>query len=549
MLALIASSPLILVVVLMTGFNVSAKKALPLGFVLTAVIGLAVWKMDLSHVAIYTVFGFLNSLDILFIIFGAVLILNTMQHAGAVKVISDGFNNVSKDKRVQLMVVGFLFGSFMEGAAGFGTAAALAGPLLIILGFPPLAAVSLALIFNMAPVSFGAVGSPVAGAMKAVDGLLKADAVNTDVFLQDLVTKTAALHVIGGIPTIFMALFVMIFVFGGKNRSFKAIVEFTPFALLSGLSFFIPSLLVAYYLGPDLPSMLGGFVGLGLITFFAKKKFLTPKTIWDFEDSKQWKEEWFANKGFSQTQEKGEKKQHSLFMSFLPYVLVTIAIAVTRIPEFGLKGLVTSIKLTVYRFGNIEGLDYAFPFIYSPGFIFTVVALIMHFVYKVPAKDLKTTWSSTLKQMSGAVIATTLGLAIVQVMLHSATPTVPKDMLRIMAEGISNVSGKTFLIFSPFIGVLGAFMSGSNTTSNILFSALQYQSAVLSDLPTILIVSLQNVGGAVGHSICVNVVVSACATSGIINREGRILRINLPVAFVYVFIVSVSAGVYYLSKY
>lgn len=140
MYALIAFIPIIFTVIVMAGFNWPAKRALPLAWLITAILSLAVWKMDILTVGAYTVSGFLNSLDTLAVIFGAILIMNTLKHSGAMKVINNMFTTISDDPRIQAVIIGFMFGAFIEGAAGYGTPAALAAPLLISLGFPPLCA-------------------------------------------------------------------------------------------------------------------------------------------------------------------------------------------------------------------------------------------------------------------------------------------------------------------------------------------------------------------------------------------------------------------------
>ena len=152
MTALIASVPILLVVVLMIAFNKPAKIALPIGWVVALVIALAYWGQNFSTAAAWAIDGFLEAIGTFVIIFGAILIMNTLKHSGAVTAIQRVFNNVNPDRRIQAIIVGFVFAAFIEGAAGFGTPAALAAPLLISLGFPPLCAAIVALIYNSVPV-------------------------------------------------------------------------------------------------------------------------------------------------------------------------------------------------------------------------------------------------------------------------------------------------------------------------------------------------------------------------------------------------------------
>lgn len=160
MYALIAFIPIIATVVLMIAFNWPAKRALPLAWLAACVIAFALWKMNIMDMAAYTITGFLSAIETLIIIFGAILIMNTLKRSGAMAAINRMFQGVTQDKRILAIIIGFVFGAFIEGAAGFGTPAALAAPLLISVGFPPLAAAIVALICNSTPVCYGAVGTP-----------------------------------------------------------------------------------------------------------------------------------------------------------------------------------------------------------------------------------------------------------------------------------------------------------------------------------------------------------------------------------------------------
>ena len=172
MFAIIAFIPIIVTIIVMAGFNWPAKIALPLAWLITAVVCFFGWQMDFITIAAHTVSGFLTSIDTIVIILGAILIMNTLKHSGGMDVINHMFTNISDDPRIQLIIIGFMFGAFIEGAAGFGTPAALAAPLLISVGFPPLCAAMVALVLNSTPVPFGAVGTPAGTAFHMVSGEL-----------------------------------------------------------------------------------------------------------------------------------------------------------------------------------------------------------------------------------------------------------------------------------------------------------------------------------------------------------------------------------------
>ena len=144
----------------MVGFKFSSGKSLIISLIVTIVLAVAVWKMEVPTVLAYFVYGALKSLDLLLIISGAILLLNTLKQTGIMQVINEGFQKITPDPRIQAIIIAYMFGAFIEGAAGYGTPAALAAPLLVGLGFPPVAACSVALISNSTPVPFAAVGTP-----------------------------------------------------------------------------------------------------------------------------------------------------------------------------------------------------------------------------------------------------------------------------------------------------------------------------------------------------------------------------------------------------
>ena len=191
MYALIAFIPLVVVVVLMIAFNWPATRALPLAWALSLIIAGVFWQLGPVDMTGLTLRGFLDAFTTLFIIFGAILIMNTLSASGAMSAINGLFKGVSQDARILAILIGFLFGAFIEGAAGFGTPAALAAPLLISVGFPPLAAAVVALICNSTPVCFGAVGTPTNTAFATVKDAVVDGGANPDAWLMALTQWSA----------------------------------------------------------------------------------------------------------------------------------------------------------------------------------------------------------------------------------------------------------------------------------------------------------------------------------------------------------------------
>ncbi|MRT93030.1 L-lactate permease [Ancylomarina sp. 16SWW S1-10-2] len=540
--ALLAFSPILLTIILMVGFNWGAKKALPLSLLLAIAIALGVWQIDLHHVLGYSFFGFLKALDILIIIFGAILILNTMKISGAMSAINNGFNGITTDRRIQAIIIGFMFGAFIEGAAGFGTPAALAGPLLVGLGFPPLAAAMVALIYNSVPVPFGAVGTPITGgAMATLGKNLDGLSANAEGFKLILTKWVAIPNAMVGVLIPLLGLMILTRFFG-KEKSIKPALAAAPFAIFAGLAFVVPYVLIAATLGPDLPSLLGGFIGLGIVVYAAKKGFLVPKKKWDFPIKSEWEKSWMSNEI---VQAPVENKM-GLFKAWMPYALIAIILVVTRIPSWGLKSFLASQTITIPNVLGIEHLNYVLKWAYLPGTIpFILVALITNVMYRMKTKDIISSWKTTFKQISGAAIALLAGVAMVQLMLHSDTNGAGLDgMLTVMANSIADLSGAAYPVISPIVGVLGSFMSGSATVSNLLFSSLQFETATILHIPEVLIVAAQTSGAALGNMICVNNVVAVCATVGCVGAEGTIIRRNAIPAFIYYLLIMVILVVF-----
>lgn len=540
MYAFMAFLPILATIILMAIFNWPAKRALPLAWLLSAGIALTIWQMDIQHVVGYSVFGMFKAFDLLIIIFGAILILNTLKQSGAMATINNGFSGVTKDRRVQAIIIGWIFGAFIEGAAGFGTPAALSGPLLVGLGFPPLAAAMVALIFNSTPVPFGAVGTPIFGSLSTLAANLNSIGADPETFKIVLSKWVAIPHAMVGTFVPLLAI-CMLTKFFGKERSIAPGLAAAPFAIFAGLSFAIPYIITAATLGPEFPSLVGAFIGLPIVLWAAKNNFLTPKTAWDFPDQSEWEDDW---KSVAEISEVGEAKM-PLLKAWTPYILIALILVVTRIPALGLKEILANVTIGIPNVMGIEGLDYALQILYLPGTVpFILVALITHLIHGMNGEQIKTAWANTFKQITGAAIALLAGVAMVQLMLNSGVNAGGLDsMMTAMAKAAAGIAGQAFPFFAPFIGVLGSFISGSNTVSNVLFSSFQFETATILGMPQILIVALQVIGGATGNMICVNNVVAACATVGTIGVEGKLVRRNFIPCFIYTTAVAIVVAI------
>lgn len=528
MLAILAFTPILVTLILMLFFNWPAKWSLLVSLGLAFIIGFAFWDIKIKELLASALYGMLSSIDVLIIIMGAILVMNTLKASGATASINRGFMNISPDKRVQACIIGFSFCSFIEAAAGFGTPAALAGPLLVSLGFPPVAAAMITLIFDSTAVSFGAVGTPVTSALNALGMSNNAE------FIKQFSFWTALPHAIVStiLPLIVLLMTTKIF---GKEKSFKPALKAAPFALLSGLSFAVPLLLISIFIGYEFASLLAALFSIAFTVLAAKFKILVPKENWDFGNSDEWDKEWLATTKVTPVVE----SKMSLIKAWTPYLLISIILVITRIPQLPIKSLLTGGAPFVLRVDNLLGfekLDWSLKWAYLPGTFFIIVAFITNVIHKMNKEKIKQAWKDTIRQISGAALALLFGLALVEIMKYKNINGI--SMMDEMANALAKVGGALYVLISPFIGVLGAFVSGSATVSMNLFTNLQYNAATVLDLPTVYIISMQCVGAAVGNMVCINNAVAASATIGITGKEGSLIKRNAIPMLIYTLITS-----------
>ena len=543
MLAIVAFLPILATLILMLAFNWPAKWCLMISWAMACILAPTLWNVEIIDVVANSILGVLSSLDVLIIIFGAILLMNTLKASGATAAINRGFMNINPDKRVQAVIIGFAFCSFIEAAAGFGTPAALAGPLMVSLGFPPMAAAVIALICDSVAVSFGAVGTPVNQSIAILSDPKATDyaiyAAHPEKYNAAFGLWTAIPHAIVGTFLPLLVLLITTKVFG-KEKSFKPALEAAPFAIFAGLTLSVPMLLLAMFMGHDFASLLASLISIGATVVAAKVGFLCPKKTWDFGNKEDWNPDWLSTQKVAPPKE----SSMSILKAWTPYLLIAVILVVTRIPQLGVKALLngtsTSNPLpgTYFSINNIlgRGLTYTLKWAYLPGTFFVVVALITTLLHGMKKKEVGTAFKDTFKQISGAAIAIIFGLALVKVMSFDpdGTGTECISMMTEMANGLASLVNEfTFIVISPFIGVLGSFVSGSNTVSNTLFTSLQYLTAEKVGVATVFAVAMQTVGGAIGHITCIHSAVAASATLGISGKEGKLIKTNFPAMLIY----------------
>lgn len=555
MFAIISFIPIVVTIVLMVGFNWPAKRALPLAWILACIIGVAVWKMpviamDGTSAIGQTILGFLSAFETLVIIFGAILIMNTLSQSGAMAAINGMFKGITPDARLQAIIIGFIFGAFIEGAAGFGTPAALAAPLLISVGFPPLCAAMVALIFNSVPVCFGAVGTPTNMAFTTVKDAVAGLGGDLDAWKMAL-TFWSALPLAIGCAVIMIIAVGFVCKFYGREKKFSDVFPVVPYIFFVTITFDFFYLLIAAFIGPELVSLLAAIITLLITVVTTKNGFLVPKDVWTFDKKDNWDRSWLATTKVPEP----KVSDMALVKAWTPYFIIAGLLVLTRVAQkfgVGLFDQMKSFTIGTGSSGLIFGGNWNWAILWNPGVVFILVALITIPLHGMTGDNVRTAWKGALNQVKGAAIALLFGVAMVNIFRFTKMPVemvpagvgegVSYSMLYAMAKGLADIAGSAYLVIAPFIGVLGAYMSGSNTVSNTLFSSLQFTTAGIVHLPYVLIVALQNNGGAIGNMVCVNNVVSACATTGTNGNEGKIIKTNIiPCATFCIIVVIVMA--------
>ncbi len=544
MLALLSLLPIAAVAIFLVVLRWPAKWAMPISYLVAASLALWVWKVPSVQVAAASIKGLVIAGELLYIIFGAILLLNTLCESGGLQTIRRSFSGISPDRRVQVIIVAWLFGAFIEGAAGFGTPAAVAVPLLVGLGFPALSAVISGMIIQSTPVSFGAVGTPIlVGVSSGLAGEGTIDAFAIEAGFQssrELLTlvgaRVALLHAIAGtlIPLIVASIMTRFF---GNRRSYIEGLRIWPFALFAAFAFTLPYLVVANLLGPEFPSLLGGLIGLGIVIPSAKAGFLMPKTddIWDFESPDKWDSDWTA--GAIDTLPK-HTRQPSLLFAWLPYLIVAVLLVITRqkqLPWTTLSpdALIKSVSLPV---ANIlgTGISEDIKPLYLPGTVFLIASLCAFGLHRMHFKEYLAAWNASAKTIVAASVALLFTVPMVQVFINSAGGAAGYAQMPIaLAVGVKQLVGDAWPLFATFVGGIGASVAGSNTVSNMMFALFQYEVGKQIGVDPLWIVALQAVGGAAGNTICVHNVVAASAVVGLAGKEGTVIRKTLLVFTYY----------------
>ncbi len=581
---LLATTPLVLAGVLLVGFLWPATRAMPLAWVAAVLVGYFVWQMPLDWIIAASIVGGMTAIQILWIVFGALLLLYTLSQAGAFDRINQGFARISDDRRVQVILLGFFLSAFIEGAAGFGTPAAVVAPLLLALGFPALAAVIAALIGHIIAVTYGAVGTPIIIGIE--NPLAASSSTNTAItdagftvqaYSVEVAVWAATYHALVGFVMPLFAVGMIVYFFGDPNdRSLKPAWEVAPLALFSGIAFVVPYWLSAQ-ISAEFPALIGSMLGGAIVVGTLKAGYFVPQNEWDFPPREEWPTHWVGtiepgevdtdvtskragNKAATDGGTINPKAANiSLFRAWAPYILLVVLLVITRVvdplPGF-LQGeplTIAGTTITAHQFlftttwegilgtSLSGGIDWA----YVPGFWLVLCSLVAIPLYKMNGTEVKAAWTEAGEKLVAPFIALVFVIAMVQIMLQSgAHAEGVESMIFVLAQATANAVGPLYPFIAALIGALGAAMAGSNTVSNITFGGFQFEAASQLGIPTQLMVGAQAVGGAIGNLVAVHNVVAALATVGLVGQEGRVIRLNLiPLAY-YAIMVGVVATVF-----
>ncbi|MFP8889669.1 L-lactate permease [Natrialbaceae archaeon A-CW2] len=568
-----AAIPLLVVSVLLVGFLWPATRAMPIAWLSALLVAFVVWGMPVRWLAAATIEGIVIAIQILFIVFGALVLLYTMLRAGAFDVLNSGFAMISEDRRVQVVLIAFFLSTFIEGAAGFGAPAAVVAPLLLGLGFPALAAVVAALIGHIIAVTYGAVGTPIIVGIREpmasvfeINQAIEAEGLTATEFAVNVAAWAATYHLLVGFVMPLFAVGMVVYFFGDPaDRSIQPALAVVPLCLFAGLSFVVPYWLSAWFISAEFPSLVGSMVGAGITVAALRAGYFLPDDEWTFPDQDEWPDHWLGSIQPSDVNTVLTRNHDiSLARAWSPYVLLVVLLLLTRVydpfsallrgEQVSLLGRQVSlvlgtvatgageftVGLFLFEWTNILGtsLETGVNFTYVPGTWLLVSAIAAVGVFGMNRRQVGEAWVGAGSKLLAPLIALVFVLAMAQVMLQSGSHADGLDsMIVVLGTATANAFGPAYPMVAALIGALGAALVGSNTVSNITFGPFQFVAAERLGLSRELIVGAQTVGGAIGNLVAIHNVVAALATVGLIGEEGRVIRLNLiPLVYYTVFV-------------
>ena len=512
--ALVALIPIVFYLVTLAGFKVKGWLTGLLTLIVAIVIACLFFKMPFQFAAFSTIHGMVYGvMPIGWIILTSVFLYKMTVKTGHFDIIRDSITSLTDDRRIQALIIAFSFGAFLEGAAGFGAPVAITASLLVGLGFKPLYAAGVCLIANTAPVAFGAVGAPVT----AMDGL------TTYANGSPIAAAEIAAMIGRQLPlvSIFIPFYLVLIMAG-----FKKTLEIWPALLVSGGSFAIAQFVSSNYMGEQLPDILSSLVSL--VSMVILLQFWKPKTTWRFSDEKE-------------VDENAVHPKHSLkevLVAWSPFVVLTFVIFIwtMKSSKAFFKTIALNPKVPFIHnniISSVSGKEIAAVFkldlVGSIGTAILVAALISKFIIKISWKDAAITFAQTFNEVKIALLTIAFVVGFAYVM---------------NASGMSNTlgyalaaTGAAFKVLSPALGWIGVFITGSDTSANLLFAKLQQVTASQVGMDPLLAVAANASGGVVGKMISPQSIAVAAAAVGLVGREPELLKFTVKHSFILLIIV------------
>ena len=508
--ALVASLPIFFIFWALIIKKMKGYKASLLTLLLAIAVAKIVYSMPVTLALLSGLYGAMYGLfPICWIILGAVFLFNIMVKSGQFEIIKSFVASVTQDRRLQAILIAFSFGAFLEGATGFGAPIAISAAMLVGLGFNPLYAAGLCLIANTAPVAFGAIGTPIIAAAKVSD--------LPEMAISQLVGRTLPiLSVI--VP------FYLVTLMSGFRKS----LEVLPAIVVSGITFAFFQWYSSNYLGPMLPDVIAGLASI--ISMLLLLRFWKPKTIWRFKEEPQQTID--TTKVYSASQ---------IIRAWSPFIIMTIIVV-----GWGLAPIKTALNYFGHIKFDIPGLQNAilqpdgtslaikpfeFNFLSTPGTGLLVAALISLPLIGMSFGSAVKIFVSTLNQLklSFITIASVVGFAFV---------ANNSGMSITIAMALAS-TGVMFPFFSPILGWLGVFLTGSDTSSNALFCKLQYNSAQAIGVDPLVTVSANASGGVTGKMISPQSIAIGAASVGLVGQESKLFRFTVKHSFIMLTVICI----------
>lgn len=498
---ILAMLPIIWLIIALSVLKIAGHRACLIALAITAVLGVAYWKMSLVCMVTAGVEGILNALwPICLVIVAALFTYNLTLETGAMEQIKKMLGSVSADQRVLLLIIGWGFGNFMEGMAGFGTAVAIPASMLAAVGIDPFLSVIACLVVNSTPTAFGSVGVPTT-TLASVTGLDSLPLAGNIAMIQVILT--------------FLSPFFMVFIVG---KGFKALKSVLPMILIASLSFTIPWFIAAQVIGCELPDIIGSIISMICMVVAARFLNRNPEPEYNIGISEE-------EQGMNITVGDGVK-------AWSPFILIFILLMCTSTLCPPIHNLIADIKTTVTVYAGENPGSLSFSWINTPGIMIFIAAIIGGFVQGASVGTMLKVLGETLQKYWKTILTICSVMATAKIMSYSG-------MISDIAEVLVAVTGPFYPLISPLIGALGAFVTGSGTSTCVLFGGLQSATATELGLNPSWMAAANVMGAGIGKMICPQGIAIGAGAINAVGSESKILRS----VFKYFLIYLIAAGI------